>query len=593
MQYQRLFFYFNKFKWTFLIGIVFVIIATLTRNYTPRLVQKLIDTILTNLENNNASDALMEPLVLKFIIYYIGLTLISAIFTFLMRQTIIVASRKIEYDLKNESYKHIQNLNINEFKKYTVGDLMSRLGEDIGKIREVFGPALMYLITLITTLIFTIYFMYSVSPIMTFWALLPLPFLSFFVYAYNSYAYKYNKILQQNLSSLTSIAQESYNGIRIIKSFTLEEKILAQFAAMSEKYKFQNLKIVKIESLFMPTSVFLMSLSILLTIYKGGQLYFEDPKAFTLGNLTEFIMYVQNLTWPIMSIGWVANLFQRGKAALTRYDEIMNLEEETKFGIELNIHSQNGSIKFDQVSYTYPDTGIKAIDNVSFEIPIGQRWLIIGKTGSGKSTLAELLMKFYSNYEGAISINEKEIRNLISSELRSYISYIPQDVFLFSDTIRNNIAFADNDFSNELITQSAKDAQIHQEITKFQHGYETIVGERGITLSGGQKQRISIARALVKPSPIYLFDDCLSAVDVETEKNLIEAINSKNKDNTLIMITHRIFNQLKFDKIMVLTEGKIEELGSHEELMDKKGYYFELYKKQEFKNQLVEEKIIN
>ncbi len=348
MHYHRFFKYFSKFKWTFFIGAVFVILSTLARTYSPRLVQKLIDEILGNLDQGVHDEKIINPLVIKFVIFFTALTLISALFTFLMRQTIIVASRKIEYELKNELYSHIQNLQTAEFKKYTVGDFMSRIGEDIGKIREVYGPALMYTINLITTLGITIYFMLSVNGELTFWSLLPLPFLSLFVYVYNTYSYKFNTKLQQNLSSLTSLAQESYNGIRIIKSFTLEKKIFNQFSNLSEEYKKQNLQIVKVDSLFMPISTFLMSLSILITIYVGGQLYFQHK--ITVGNLTEFIMYVNNLTWPIMSIGWVANLVQRGKASITRYEEIMQLPEEEQTPSSSN-KITNTSIRFEDVSY--------------------------------------------------------------------------------------------------------------------------------------------------------------------------------------------------------------------------------------------------
>lgn len=582
MRYTRFLRYFIKFKWTFLIGVVFVILSTLAKTYSPRLVQKLIDEILGNLSKGVHAEAIINPLVIKFVVLFIALTLISALFTFLMRQTIIVASRKIEFELKNDLFNHIQKLQTEEFKNYTVGDLMSRIGEDIGKIREVYGPALMYTINLVTTLSITIYFMLSVNGELTFWSLLPLPFLSLFVYVYNMYSYKFNTKLQQNLSALTSLAQESYNGIRIIKSFTLEKKIFNQFSNLSEDFKNQNLQIVKVDSLFMPISTFLMSLSILITVFVGGQLYFQHK--ITIGNLTEFIMYVNNLTWPIMSIGWVANLVQRGKASITRYEEIMNLSEEVQSVSYAPNKPLDTSIRFENVSYVYPDTGIKAVDNVSFEIKQGERWLIVGKTGCGKSTLAELLMKYYTNYSGKIYLGNEELHSISTDQLRSTISYIPQEVFLFSDTVRNNIAFSDSNFPQENVQKAADSAQIHTEITGFKDGYNTIVGERGITLSGGQKQRISIARALIKPSPIYLFDDCLSAVDVETEKNLIQAINEEGTaQKTMIMITHRIFNQLKFDKIIVLNNGGIEELGSHDELMAQKGYYHDLYKKQELR----------
>lgn len=580
-KYKSFIAYYSDYKLTLIGGIFFVIVAAATGRYAPQQIQKLIDEIVLNLKNGYTSDDILHPLVIQFLITYLGLTLVSAFFTFLMRQTIVVTSRKIEYRLKNDLYHHIQKLEIEAFKKYNVGDYMSRLSEDIGKIRELFGPALMYLVNLVTMLFISLYLMYQISPKLTFWSVLPLPFLSIFIFVFNQYSYKFNLKLQEQLSDLTSFAQESYNGIRIIKSFTMESQIMRKFHDQSLNYKNQNLKIVLIDSFFMPITAFLMSLSMIITIYLGGQMYLTNPAQLSLGQLTFMIMTITNLTFPIMAIGWVASLYQRGKAAMDRYHEIMSLPEEKMPVSDLENPWQLGAIRFKNLSYTYPDTGIRAINNLNLEIPLGQRWLIVGKTGSGKSTLAEILMKFYANYEGDIYIGNKNLKEVPTAELRKSISYIPQDVFLFSDEVSKNIAFAEG-FTDDLqITKAAKDAQIHDEILKFERGYQTVVGERGITLSGGQKQRISIARALIKPSPIYLFDDCLSAVDVETEKRLIDAINQHEQVNTMIMITHRIFNQLKFDQIVVLADGGILEMGSHEELIKKGEYYAELYKKQE------------
>lgn len=580
MSYRRIIYFFGFYKWTFLVGTLFVILANLASSYTNRLVELLINGIINKINLGTSSLDVIQSDVIKFLAFFLGLTLLSAFFTFLMRQTIIVASRKIEQRLKDDLYNHIQSLDITQFKKYAIGDFMSRMSEDVGKIRELFGPAVMYLVNMITTISVSIYFMMEINQTLTWYALLPLPLLSFFIYFFNIYSLKFNKKLQEELASMTSLAQESYNGIRIIKSFTLEDKVWRKFGELSQIYKEQSLKIVKLDSFFMPIVSLLMGASILLAVYKGGMLLIAGD--IKLGGLTSFIMFVNRLLWPVMSIGWVASLFQKGKAALSRYEEIMNLPLEKK--ISSLTHSplnEVGDIEFDQVSFTYADTGIEAIKNVSFKIKRGERWLIVGKTGCGKSTLAELLMKFYDDYRGSIRLNGIDIQSIATGELRKSISYIPQDVFLFSDTVARNIAFASDDYHSEEISSAAKDAQIHSEISSFKDEYETIVGERGITLSGGQKQRISIARALIKPSPIYLFDDCLSAVDVETEKKLIDAMNSRDADRTMILITHRIFNQLNFDKVAVLHDGMLVELGTHEELMDKKGYYYELYKKQE------------
>jgi ATP-binding cassette, subfamily B, multidrug efflux pump len=577
----RILYFFSKYKWTFLIGIIFVVIANLASSYTINLVGDLINGIKSKITDKSSTLDIVKTEVMMFIIYYLGLTLVSAFFTFLMRQTIIVNSRKIEQHLKDDLYAHIQRLNIAEFKKYPVGDFMSRIAEDIGKIREGFGPAVMYMVNLVTTISVSIFFMLKINAELTWYALLPLPFLSIFIYFFNIYSLQFNKKLQEEMAAMTSVAQESYNGIRIIKSFTLENKVFKTFGAISEIYKNQSLKIVKLDSFFMPIVSLLMGASILIAIYKGGMLAIDG--SVEIGGLTSFIMFVNRLLWPVMSIGWVASLIQKGKSALIRYEEIMRLPVEEQPSKTTETKPALGNIKFDNVSYTYPDTGIVALDKLSFEIKQGERWLIVGKTGCGKTTLAELLMKFYDDYQGKITIDGTDLHQVSTSFIRKNIAYIPQDVFLFSDTVENNIAFNANRTIVEDVIHAAKDAQIHDEIERFSHQYQTIVGERGITLSGGQKQRVSIARALIKPSPIYLFDDCLSAVDVETEKKLIEAMNTRDQQSTMILITHRIFNQLNFDKILVLHDGKLVEQGTHTELLALQGYYNELYKKQEMK----------
>jgi len=540
----------------------------------------MINTLVRVINSPVKTSVNIQREIILFLAAYIGLTLLSALFTFLMRQTIIVASRKIEQRLKGDLYAHIQRLAISHFKNYPIGDYMSRMAEDVGKIRELFGPAVMYLVNMITTLSVSIFFMVEISWELTLYALLPLPFLSFFIYFFNIYSLQFNKKLQEEMSAMTSVAQESYNGIRIIKSFTLENKVFQTFSMISDSFKLQSLKIVKLDSFFMPIVSLLMGASILLSIYKGGLLVIENQ--IQIGGLTSFIMFVNRLLWPVMSIGWVASLFQKGKSAFIRYEEIRALPlektEMTRSSINENL---KGDIEFKNVSFTYDDTGIQAVKNVSFHIKPGERWLVIGKTGSGKSTLAELLIKFYSNSQGFILLDGKPLAEYPNTYIREQISYIPQDVFLFSDTVKNNIAFNADSVDDSEVTKAASDAQIHNEVLQFRDGYDTMVGERGITLSGGQKQRISIARALIKPSPIYLFDDCLSALDVTTERQLIEAMNRRDNASTIILITHRIFNQLDFDKVLVLHDGEVVEMGSHEELMEKKGYYFEIYRKQE------------
>lgn len=547
--------------------------------YTPVLIRELINNIKAEIDKPNKSYEIVWNITFKFVIIYVLFTLASAFFTFLMRQTIVVASRKIEFDLKNDLYNHYQKLDINFFKRYQTGDLMSRIGEDVGKLREFIGPALMYSVNLFTKLILTIYLMYQVHPMLTLYTLIPLPFLSVFIFILNNKLYFNNLKLQQKLAKLTSISQETYSGIRIIKSFTQEKKQFNTFNENSTSYKEQALKIVKIESFFQPSVTFLMTLSVIIAIFKGGQLLIDGE--INIGNLTEFLLYVNMLTWPVMSIGWVATMIQRANASMSRLKEIFDHPAEDKqLGKTITLDDLKGDIEFKNVSFRYPETGILALDNVSFTIPYGQRWLIVGKTGSGKSTIAELLMKFYTLQTGEIYINGYNINEIPLGILRKSFAYVPQEVFLFSDTVASNISFGNSNFSEAEIHLAAKRAQIDEEIEHFPKKYDTVVGERGVTLSGGQKQRISIARGMIHQSPFYLFDDCLSAVDVETEQKLIEALNQANHNATSILITHRIFNQLAFEKVICLLNGKIVEMGSHQELIQNKGLYNELYEKQ-------------
>lgn len=547
--------------------------------YTPVLIRELINNIKAEIDKPNKSYEIVWNITFKFVIIYVLFTLASAFFTFLMRQTIVVASRKIEFDLKNDLYNHYQKLDINFFKRYQTGDLMSRIGEDVGKLREFIGPALMYSVNLFTKLILTIYLMYQVHPMLTLYTLIPLPFLSVFIFILNNKLYFNNLKLQQKLAKLTSISQETYSGIRIIKSFTQEKKQFNTFNENSTSYKEQALKIVKIESFFQPSVTFLMTLSVIIAIFKGGQLLIDGE--INIGNLTEFLLYVNMLTWPVMSIGWVATMIQRANASMSRLKEIFDHPaEDTQLGKAITLDDLKGDIVFKNVSFRYPETGILALDNVSFTIPYGQRWLIVGKTGSGKSTIAELLMKFYTLQTGEIYINGYNINEIPLGILRKSFAYVPQEVFLFSDTVASNISFGNSNFSEAEIHLAAKRAQIDEEIEHFPKKYDTVVGERGVTLSGGQKQRISIARGMIHQSPFYLFDDCLSAVDVETEQKLIEALNQANHHATSILITHRIFNQLAFEKVICLLNGKIVEMGSHQELIQNKGLYNELYEKQ-------------
>ena len=581
---KYLFQYFYHYKWSFIIGLFFVVLSNVFGTFTPVFIRNLINEISASIQNPNPLNSSVYLIISKFIVYYLGFTLLSALFTFLMRQTIVVASRKIEFELKNDLYQQFQKMEITFFKTFKTGDLMSRIAEDIGRIREFIGPGYMYTINFISKLVITIYLMYQVHPKLTLYALLPLPLLSIFIYAINQKLYKNNLILQERLASLNSMAQESYSGIRIIKSFVLEQVLNKKFVDESLNYRHQALKIVRLDSLFMPVVTFLMSLSIIISIFAGGNFYIQ--KEINIGQLVEFLMYVNMLTWPVMSIGWVANIIQKANAALTRISDIMMQKTEPYLDHNAIHYDLKGDIEFKNVTFTYPETGIKALDGASFKIPFGQKWLIVGKTGSGKSTIAELLMKYYKIDSGEILINGINIENIPLEHVRQAFSYVPQEVFLFSDTVSNNISFGKENIEFEDIEMAAKNAQIASEINTLQNGFQTKVGERGITLSGGQKQRISIARGILKHAPFYLFDDCLSAVDVDTEYRLIESFNHIEKAS-LILITHRIFNQLSFDSVICMDNGKIVEMGSHEELIKLKGKYYELYQKQEIKTDYI------
>lgn len=537
------------------------------------LVQKFIDWI-------RGSNWSINKVVAITGITILVLALLRGLFMFLMRQTIIVMSRHIEFDQKAEVFNHYQSLNTSFYKTHSTGDLMSRMAEDVSRVRMFTGPAVMYLINLLALISLSVYFMYKRSPELTLYVLSPLPVLALTIYLVNTIIHRKSEALQATLSSLTTNAQQSYAGIRVIKSFVQERNMLRHFENNSEQYKAQATTLAKVEALYFPSMSFFIGLSTLLTIMIGGFNYINHPEVTGLDTIVEFVIYINMLTFPVSAIGWTASMIQRGAASQKRLNEFLQTKpdiENTEDSITPNI---KGSIRFDKVDFVYPHTGIHAIKSFNLHIKAGEKIAVVGRTGSGKTTLAHLLLRMYDVTSGKLEIDGTLIKDINLNHLRQHISYVPQDGFLFSDTVQNNIAFGAPGGQIEQVKEAAKIAVIDKEIERFADGYSTMVGERGVTLSGGQKQRVSIARALMKNAPILLLDDCLSAIDARTEREILEHLKTYLQGKTAIIITHRIFSLLHFDKIIVLQEGAIAEQGTHTELLQKGGLYADMYAKQ-------------
>lgn len=496
---------------------------------------------------------------------------------FFMRQTIIVMSRKIEYDQKNDLFRHYEQLTPAFFKKNNTGDLMSRVAEDVGRVRQYVGPALMYFMNLVFNFLFGIWMMLSINPTLTLYVLLPLPVLSLSIYYVNSIINKRSEAIQTQLSHLTSVAQESFSGIRVIQAYAREKTTALYFEKECDEYKQLSLGLARVDALFQPLMVLLIGLSVLLTIFVGGWQVMEGK--LSTGDLAEFLFYVNMMTWPVTSLGWVVSIIQRAAASQKRIDEFLNTQPDVA-ATGFPHHTLKGAIVFDDVHFTYPDTGVKALQGVSFSILPGEKIAIVGKTGSGKTTIADLMYRLYDVSSGQIRIDGIPIDAFNLVDLRKGISAVPQDVFLFSDSIKNNIAFGNGKTELATVQQYAAYASIHDEITQFREGYDTLVGERGVTLSGGQKQRISIARAFLKDAPVIILDDCLSAVDTNTEKRIMSNMRDYLDNKTAIFITHRIFSLISFDKIIVLDNHTVAEFGTHDELMEKRGLYYQMFESQ-------------
>jgi ATP-binding cassette, subfamily B, multidrug efflux pump len=580
--------YLLKYKYHLILGFLFVAISNVFGVYAPKLVRNAFDLVsetynsYMQLKGSEQESEILKTFgksTLYLGLMYLGLAVLKGVFMFFMRQTLIVMSRHIEYDLKNEIFDHYQKLDLAFYKRNNTGDLMNRISEDVSRVRMYIGPAIMYTINLVALFVLVIGTMISVNATLTFYVLLPLPILSIAIYYVSSVMNKKSDLVQEQLSKLSSFAQENFSGIRVIKAYNKEDSSLKSFETASAEYNNRCMDLVKVNALFYPTMLLLIGLSTLLTIFIGGM---EAIKGnITVGNIAEFVIYVNMLTWPVTSVGWVTSLMQRAAASQQRINEFLNQQPAINNG-QNNFTHIKGFVEFKNVSFTYPGSGIQALKNISFKVEPGKTLAIIGRTGSGKSTISQLISRLYDASEGEILIDGKNIKSYNLKNLRSAISAVPQEVFLFSDSIYNNIDFGETqgNISREAIEQAAKDAAVYSNIIEFANGFNTVVGERGITLSGGQKQRITLARALIKNAPVLILDDCLSAVDTETEENILQNLKKYSSTRSIIIISHRVSSVKNAENIIVLDDGKIIESGTHEELLNAQKSYSELYQKQ-------------
>ena len=625
--------YFWKYRWRFLLGLVFIILSNYFRILTPQITGYVINSVDREVQAKIDAKSVVDPgprkgseiapatrpphaagantrdtanydiLVRKFIrklntshpdfdgykvavcgATLLVLALISGFFLFLMRQTIIVMSRHIEYDQKKEIYDHYQQLDTNFYRTHSTGDLMSRMAEDVSRVRMYTGPAMMYLANLLVTIGFSLFFMLRSDALLSLYVLTPLPILAITIYYVNTIIHKRSEHIQALLSNLTTNAQESYSGIRVIKSFVQENAMLRFFAHNSEEYRKNAVGLAKVESIYFPSMGLMIGLSTLLAIMIGGIYVIYGKHNTDLGTITEFVIYITMLTFPVSAIGWVASMVQRASASQKRLNEFLDTEPAIQSPPSAVTRTLEGNINFQNVNFTYPNTGIHALKDFNLEIRRGEKVVIIGRTGSGKTTIAQLLLRMYDPDTGKILVDGTDLHRYKLEDLRRQISYVPQDVFLFSDTVSGNIQFGLEKADDEKVHQAARYASVDKEIEGFADRYATMIGERGVTLSGGQKQRISIARGLIKDPEIIVFDDCLSAVDAKTEKEILGNLYQYLQHKTAIIITHRIFSLFDFDRIVVLENGKVVETGTHRELIAINGYYTYLYEQQQAEN---------
>ncbi|HET8737867.1 MAG TPA: ABC transporter ATP-binding protein [Pricia sp.] len=566
--------YFKKYWKKLLVGIIITIIARMLQLVMPSYVKKSIAVVERFMDSEIAESEAMG-LLLKFILIIIGAALLSGFFTFLMRQTIINVSRYIEYDLKNEVFDHYQLLSLNFYKKNRTGDLMNRISEDINQVRLYAGPALMYGINTVTLFACIIPIMFLTAPTLAAYTLIPLPILSVLIYLISRVIHQRSTVVQQFLSTLSTFTQEVFSGVSVIKAYALEPQINTDVESLAAEGKDKSMDLAKVQAWFFPLMVLLIGVSNIFVIYIGGKQYI-DGEIESVGVIAEFILYVNMLTWPVAIIGWLTSIVQRAEASQKRINEFLDEAPD----IVNTVHEKTpvqGKIEFRNVTFTYEDTEITALKNISFTIEKGETVAILGKTGSGKSTILDLVARLYDVTSGEILIDGIPIKQLNIDSLRQAIGAVPQDAFLFSDTIKNNIKFGKENATDEEVVQATKDAAVHENIIRFSKSYDTVLGERGITLSGGQKQRVSIARALLKDPQIYLFDDCLSAVDTETEEEILNNLKQASKDKTTLIVSHRVSSAKNADKVLVLKDGELLQEGTHNQLNQKDGYYRELY----------------
>lgn len=578
--------YFLRYKWLLLAGMAFVAISNIFTVIAPNLVGSVIDDVAHAIEAYKAGSLIPEGGMWKHItgmvlwpsLIILGLALLRGVFMFFMRQTIIVMSRHIEYEQKNDIYNHYQELSTGFFKKNFTGDLMNRLSEDVSRVRMFTGPAIMYSTNLVVLTMLCLIGMMRINVMLTIYVFIPLPVLALAIYLVNSVIYKKSEKIQAQLSSLTTTAQESYSGIRVIKSFVQERNMLQFFNATSEEYRSSAINLSKTEAIYFPSMTFFVGLSMLSTIGIGG--YYAIQGKVSTGDITTFIMYINLLMFPIMSIGWVASMIQRASASQKRINEFLHTVPDIVSPPAAKEHVLEGGLDVRNVSFTYPHTGITALKGFSLKVSPGEKVAIIGTTGSGKSTLIQLLLRMYDAQEGEVCFDGIPVREFNIQDLRRQVAFAPQESLLFSDTIFNNIRFGNADATEAEVKEAARLADMEKDIATFANGYETVIGERGVMLSGGQKQRMVLARALLKNSRILILDEVLSAVDTQTEKTILANLQTYLRDKTTIVITHRIFTSWQFDKIIVLDEGKIVEQGTHDELMNNNSRYAALYKHQ-------------
>ena len=587
--------YLLKYKYYLLLGLVFTILTNFFQIVPAQLIRHAFDLVADNvslyrqLDGFALQDDILQSLSRSIVIYatvILLLALIRGLFLFLVRQTIIVMSRLVEYDLKNEIYQHYQSLPVSFYQANNTGDLMNRISEDVSRVRMYLGPSIMYGINLVVLFLMLIPYMFTINPELTLYALLPLPVLSFSIYYVNNIINKRSEEIQKSQSGLSTFVQEAFSGIRVLKSFVREEDSYQRFSRASDEYKRKSLKLTRVNAMFFPLIMSLIGLSNVLVIFIGGRQIIAGEISY--GNVAEFIVYVNMLTWPVTALGWVSSIAQRAAASQKRINEFLQVKNDLTSEKNLDIELK-GEIEFDRVSFVYPGSGIKALDEVSFHVRPGESLAIIGTTGAGKSTIANLISRLYDATEGEIRLDGHPIADLNPASLRRQIGYVPQDVFLFSDTIANNIAFGLRDVPQEKILEAARNADLYDNVMAFPKQFDTMLGERGITLSGGQKQRVSIARAIVRDPRILILDDALSAVDTNTEHIILNSMKRIMHGRTTIIISHRISAARLASQIIVLDKGRVVERGTHDELLAQNGIYRSLYDKQLQAHEIIEE----